>query len=249
MAIDLKAFQQDMAMNNISTVSTDSLGFSVLPSDVYNARVIDAYFIVSQSGSTGLNLKFSLFDDDNKELQEYSETIYFTSSKTKSTFYVDKTGKKKGLPGFYSVNDFCLITTGKELSACVTSPKEIQIETGGQTVNQVVDVLHESLGAFLKVGIQEVEKNKFLDGMETDEVVKVNNINKFFCATDGRTIKECIDNKPASFINEWINKYKNKVINKVKKINNNVPPGVNMNQGQIQQQAFPMNSFSNFTVN
>lgn len=214
MAIDLSAIQASLVENDIPTEIKDSTK-SVRPtlsSDIYKATVRDAYFITSERGSHGLTIVLQL----DGVSEEYSETIYFTSTKTKGPWYVNSQGKKVGLPGFYQVNEFCQLTLDKNLGECTTVTKQAKVWENGSQVIRSVDGLDGCVGAELEVAILAVEKNRFSNGVETDEKVTVNNIDKFLSYPDKATCEEIRTSATPEFHVNWLQRNKGKVINKFK---------------------------------
>lgn len=216
MAINLKFLQDSLETNKVETTSTDVLPSTrrVLPSNIYSATVVDAFFITSSGGAQGITITLKIDGEDT----EYNETIYFTSKKTKAPFYLDDKGNKKVLPGWIMVNDFAKLTVGEELGNCVTIEKQAKVWENGQQVTRVVDALDNCVNSQILVAIQQVEQNRYANHALTNEKITVNVISKFLCASDKRTISEISNNKPAEFYEKWLEANKDKVINKYKPI-------------------------------
>lgn len=237
MAINFKQLQDTLTTNHVDTSHKDVIGGTrdVLESNIYNATVVDAFSIVSARGSMGLTITLKIEGVD----QEYNETIYFTSSKTNAPFYVDQnTGERRPLPGWLLVDEFAKLTTDHSIAECTTSEKQAKVWENGEQVVRTVDALDGCLNSPIKVAIQKVEQNRFANGATTDEKITVNVINKFL-SSDGRTVYEIENNKPASFYKQWLDKNMGKTINKYKPV---APVAV---QGFNSFNANPTNSTSN----
>lgn len=195
-------------------------GFTVFESDAYEATVKALYFGKAKSGAqfAGINLLING--------KEYREQVYFTT-KAGDTFYVDKnTGKKRELPGFQTVNELCLITTGQPLAAQEMEEKVLKLwdsEARAET-NQSVPVAVEVIGKPVVVGILKeiVNKQQKNDSTgeyeDTEEERTQNQISKFFHAETQGTVTEYEkDTKLGIFFEEWANKNKGNTINRFRK--------------------------------
>lgn len=216
MAFNFDALKNSLAESAISTESTDVLGGrTILPSNIYHAEVKEAYFTTSTKGSQGLVIVLNI-QLENGDTQEFTNTIWFTSSETKGPYYIASNGEKKGLPGYYTVNDFCQLTVGKPLTECSTEEKIAEVWDNGNKEKKSVDALSDCAGSDILVAISAVEQNKWSANGPTDEKITVNTIDKFFCHSDKRTVHEITKDLPSKFYNEWLSKFKDKVVNKFK---------------------------------
>ena len=101
---------------------TDSVGSSVLDSNIYPSTVETAYINKSDGGALGL---VCTFKSGNKTIKQ---TFWMTSGTAKGckNYYEDKNGEKKYLPGFIQANALALLTVGQEISALDTETKVIK---------------------------------------------------------------------------------------------------------------------------
>lgn len=190
-------------------------GNGPLDSDVYGAKVTMAYVTKSTRGALGVVLHLKTTAG-----REHRETIYVTSGDDKGNKnYFEKDGEKKYLPGFINMNALCLLTVGKELSEVDTEEKVVKVYDFEQKkeVPMNKEVLVELLNEEIKVGLQKqiVDKRaKQDDGSygPTGETREVNEIDKFFRASDDMTTAEIrAAAEEADFINVWTNKWKGQV--------------------------------------
>ena len=186
--------------------SKDSVGggFTAKPSGIYDAVVKVAYITVAASGAKAVNL----IADINGT--EYRETIYITNKKGQN-FYVSEDGTKNYLPGFTTVNDLALLTTGQPLANATTENKVIKIWNKDQAKEVPTEVpcitaLH---GKPIKLGIlEEITFKQVKDAnnnyVDTPETRTSNIISKVFHASTGKTVNEYkAKAETAEFIDKW----------------------------------------------
>lgn len=178
----------------------DKLGgsFDAVPSDAYLAVIKNAYAGETQAGATNVTLIADLNGT------EYRETIYITNREG-NNYYLSKDDKKTKipLPGFTTINDICLLTTGEELSDQETENKMVKVYNFDEKkeLPTEVPVITSLLGKEVKLGIlREVSnKQKRGDDGEYHDVYDdngkpvlrtTNTINKVFHAETGRTVNE-----------------------------------------------------------
>ena len=104
--------------------SADSVGFSALESDVYQATIKQAYGTESDGGAKAIALELDING------RTYKESIYFTSGKEKGQkpYYETKNGKKVFLPGYQTIDDLCAVTTEQYLASQETEEKNLLSE-------------------------------------------------------------------------------------------------------------------------
>ncbi len=187
----------------------DSLGgnFEAVPSGVYPAKIKVAYH-----GTSGSSKAESITVIADLAGNEYKETIWITKG-TGENYYLSKDGKntKIPLPGFVTVDELCLITTGESLSDMQTEDKVVSIYNYDQKkdVPTTVPVLTQLIGQELQLGIlrQIVDKQKKNDAgvyENTGETRNENVINKVFHAETGRTVSEYRHEVESSeFLDAW----------------------------------------------
>lgn len=172
-------------------------GFEPLPSGVYNGKVKAAYAGKSDSGAQSMTIVLALENG-----REYRETIYVTSGTAKGgkNTYVDKEGKTQGLPGFITVNDLAMMTTGKELNDQTFEQKVQKIwdKDAKQELPQNVLMAVDMLDRDVCVAILETIEPKQVKGNAPGEYVddpnggtrSVNSIAKVFHPVSGHTVSE-----------------------------------------------------------
>lgn len=204
----------DLTTDESIKESKDSVGggYAPKPSSVYDAVIKVAYITVAQSGAKAVNL---IADIDGTE---YRETIYITNKEGKN-FYISKDDgtTKNYLPGFTTVNDIALLTTGHELAKAQTENKVIKIWSKDQNKEVPTEVpcitgLH---GKSIKLGILEEITFKQVkqgnDYVDTAETRSSNVINKVFHAATGKTVNEFkAKAETAEFIGKWKDKWDGK---------------------------------------
>lgn len=152
--------------------------------------------------------------------KDYEETIYFTN-KAGENFYKDKAdGKKQQMPGFVTVNEFCLAATGQELSDQDFEERQIEVwdNEKKQKVRQARSVATGLIDVPITLALRKFIENKSVkadDGsyVDTDETRESNEIIKCFHPETRATVAEIkkaqAADKPieAKFIDEWAAKY------------------------------------------
>ncbi len=189
-------------------------GFSALASNVYAAVIKLAYKSVAVSGAIAINFEFDING------KPYKETIYITNKKGQN-FYLDKDNKKQYLPGFITVNDLVLLTTGKPLAELTTEKKVVKIRDFQQKKDVPTEVecltpLHGQSVLLAILLTKEFKSKKEGDEyVPTDEVREVNSINKVMHLASKRTVAEVKAKlKEGEFINQWLSRWENQVNDK-----------------------------------
>ena len=198
---------------------TDSVGSSVLDSNVYPSTVETAYINKSDGGALGL---VCTFKSGSKTIKQ---TFWMTSGTAKGckNYYEDKNGEKKYLPGFIQANALALLTVGQEISALDTETKVIKAwnKDTKSEIPTKVEMLMDLVGKDIVIGLvkQTVDKTtKADDGsyVATGETRDENEVDKFFRASDNKTTQEIRDQVDATFINTWFKKWIGQTKNKAK---------------------------------
>lgn len=200
--------------------SEDRLGgFSALQTDVYEGDIKVAYVTkAANSKAQAVNLIVALEGG-----REYRETIWVTNREGQAT-YADKKdpSKKHGLPGFHTINDICLVATGKELPQQATEEKIVNIYNFDEKrdVPTSVPVLTDLTGKRVRLAILCTTENKTKkEGNEyvpTAETRDVNTIDKVFDPASKATVseaREAAKNQTpieARFHDAWIEKNQGK---------------------------------------
>lgn len=187
-----------------------------LPTSAYPAKIKLAMLKESQAGALALELHLEIED------KIVRETIYFTN-RQQETFYT-KNDKNYPLPGYTTVNDISLVTTGAYIEDQDTEEKTVELydfDAKAEVPKQVncVTAMH---GKDLIVGLYEEQtfkqaKNESNGKWEdTEEVRQSNTVNKVF-NEDGLTVQELIaEADEASFINDWKENYDGELIDRTK---------------------------------
>lgn len=187
-----------------------------LPTGAYPAKIKLAMLKESQKGALALELHLEI------EGKIVRETIYFTNVKQET--YYTKDGKNYPLPGYTTVNDISLVTTGTYIEDQDTEEKTVELydfDAKAEIPKQVncVTAMH---GKDLIVGLYEEQtfkqaKNESTNVWEdTEELRQANTINKVF-NEDGFTVQELIaEADEATFINDWKENYDGQLIDRTK---------------------------------
>jgi hypothetical protein len=204
-------------------------GFSRLDTGSYTGLIKVAYAGQSAGGARNITIVADL------DGREFSETVYITNKKGENFYSVkdkDKkeTGKKAPLPGFTTVDDICLVTTGEPLMAQPTEDKILKIydPEARAEMPKSVPVLTELTGKMITLGIVKTLENKSVnDGngnyIPTEETREVNSIDKVFEATTKATVVEAKQAAEAGtainpvFHDAWVEKNQGKTRDKTDK--------------------------------
>lgn len=195
-------------------------GFEAVPSDLYIGEIKLAYAGKSPKGAQNVTLHV---DIGGKELRE---TIYLTT-KAGDNFYTDKDDatKKHPLPGFTTVDDICLLTTGHSLIDQDTEEKVVKLYDFQERkeLNKPVECLTALHGQQIALGVLRIDqdKNKKNDQTgeyePTGETMTINEIDKVFHAETRRTVNEYKQEvESAEFAEAWVKKNQGKNRNKIK---------------------------------
>lgn len=185
-------------------------GFSVLDTDVYVGTVKVAYAGESQGGARNVTL---LVDINGRE---YRETVYVTNKKGEN-FFLNKndTSKKVPLPGFTTIDDLCLVTTGAPLCDQAVEDKIVKVwdPEERKEVNKSVPVLIDVVGKQVALAIvKQIVDKTVKEGDEyvpTGETREENFIDKVFDVDTKLTVVEARNGLEAGiFQGSWIEKNK-----------------------------------------
>lgn len=187
--------------------TTDTLGGSfLLESGAYKATIANAYISTAKSGAISVTVLYKI---DGKD---FSETIY-VSNRDGENFYV-KGNKKIPLPGYTTVNDICLIATGKPVAEQEVEEKVVKIfdYTAKTEIPTAMPCLTALCGQEIMLGILKKKeyKNKKNDSTgeyePIDEIREYNSISKAFYPELLCTVHEALNDKPAEFYSKWVEK-------------------------------------------
>ena len=201
--------------------TTDRLGgFQIRATDIYPATIKAAYAGQSDGGARNVTIVVELPDG------EYSETIYVTNKKGENWFLnQNDKSKKVPLPGFTTIDDICLVTTGKPLAEQDSEEKVVKIYDFDErkelpkAVPMLVDLIGQTL--FLGIVQQTVDKNQKNESTgeyePTGETRDENVIEKVFHDPTKMTVVEARQGATEPvFFEKWLSKNKGIVRNKAK---------------------------------
>ena len=194
--------------------SQDRLGgFQVWETDIYTGPIKCAYAGQSATGARNVTV---IFDFGGKE---YRETVYITNKKGENFFLNKEDAKKKvPLPGFTTIDDICLITTGKPLSEQEAEDKMVKVydAEAKKELPKSVPVLTGLLGQSLSVAICKLlenksEKNGNGDYVNNAETRNSNVIEKIFHTETKMTVAEARSGAETGlFWDAWLERNKGK---------------------------------------
>jgi hypothetical protein len=200
--------------------SQDRLGgnFGPVESDIYKAVIKAAYAGQAASGARSVSFIFDLNG------REFRPTIYITNKKGEN-FFINKQDatKKVPLPGFTTVDDICLVATGKPLAEQDAEDKVIKLydaEAGKElpkSVPMLVELLEKEVSlAILKLLVNKNVKNDATGDYEpTAETREENNIEKVFDTESQMTVNEARQGaEKAAFWDGWLERNKGKTKDK-----------------------------------
>lgn len=210
--------------NLFSNLKTDGLeepsdrlgGFGPVDTAIYTGPIKMAYAGQSAGGAQSVTL---LIDHQGKE---YRETVYITNRQGEN-FYLnpqDKT-KKVPLPGFTTIDNICLVTTGKPL--CEQDPEEKVVNVwdadAKKELPKSVPVITSLLGQVVSLGIvKQLENKSVKQGNEyvaTAETRESNFIDVVFHTETKMTVAEARDGaETGKFWGKWEAKNKDQIRDK-----------------------------------
>lgn len=197
-------------------------GYGPWDSDIYQTTVEMAYMEKANSGALGVHLTLK-----NAEGQTSRQIVYVTTGDSKGNRnYSERDGEKSYLPGFVLMNSLAVLTLNKELSQLTTEKKVIKVYSfeARSEVPAEKEVLVELLGKPVYSAVQKQivdKKAKGDDGQyhPTGETREVNEIDKFFRASDRMTSAEILaGTETATFYDTWLAKWKGQVRDRAKGI-------------------------------
>lgn len=195
--------------------ATDRIGgFQPLNSDIYTGVIKLAYAGQSDGGARNVTIVADFGG------REYRETIYVTNKKGENFFLnkQDKT-KKVPLPGFTTIDDLCLVTTGKPLCEQAAEEKVVNIydAEAKKELPKSVPMLVDLLGKTASFAIlNQLENKSEKDGaggyVPTAETRSSNVIDKVFHTETKMTVVEAkAGAEEAVFWNSWLDRNKDQV--------------------------------------
>ena len=210
--------------------SKDTLGGSyILESGVYPVKVVTAYTDFFKSGAQFINVKFEVAKPDGSA-QNFNERLTITNRQG-SIFYLGKDGKKHALPGYETMDDLCLLTTGKTLAEQDTEKKVLKIwnPNEGKEVGTEVECLTDLFGKSVLLAILKVRRNKqvadasgkYIDSKDEqllNQTAKVFDSEYRTTVAEMRTAERNNVAPEATFINKWLERNENKLRDEYKEV-------------------------------
>ena len=143
----------------------------------------------------------------------HRETFYVTSRAGSSTYVDKRSGKKRYLPGMESMNQLCVITTGKKLPVQTEEPKVIKLWNFDEKKDlpTTVPALTDLIGCDVLVALTKKRGNKTRKvGNEFVNLAEERFYNETskFLYPDGLTIAEKLaEQTDTTYRDSWIEKY------------------------------------------
>lgn len=196
--------------------SEDRLGgFQPFPTDIYTGTVKVMYAVTAKSGAQGVVVILDLGG------KEYRETIYVTNKNGDNWFpNKDDPKKKVPLPGFTTIDDLCLVATGKSLADQAVEDKVVKVwdSEAKKEVNKSMPVLIDAIGQRVSVGVVLATENKTElvngDYKPISDTRQVNTIDKVYDTDTKLTVAEARNGQPATFWDAWVERNKGQVRDK-----------------------------------
>lgn len=174
-------------------------------SGIYQGTIKNAFIGKSSGGATSVSLEVKL--DSGKTI---FETIYVTNREGNNTY--EKDGVIGYLPGFLTVNQIALFTTGKDLYELEPELEERIVKQydskAGKQVDKPAMVIVPLLEQPILVAIKEVRENKTKAGDGNKRITLAedrvyNTIDKVFHPSTFHTQAELEQDKEATYIDTW----------------------------------------------
>lgn len=210
----------NMTTDGLETSGDRLGGGGVQESGAYDAKIKAAY--VGKAQNSNAQSITVMLDAGGREIRQ---TIWITT-KDGNNFYPDKQDptKRHILPGFATIDELCLLTTGQPLSEQSVEDKVLSLYDfeAKKEIPQNVPVLTALTGQPITVGLikQIVDKNKkdsagnYVPSGETREE---NEIDKFFHHDTKMTVTEYREGlEEAVFYPKWVEKNRGKTRNRAK---------------------------------
>lgn len=190
-------------------------GFQPLTTDIYTMTIKAFYAGESQHGAKSVTI-VALRPDG----KEYKETVYITNRKGEN-FFISDEKKKVPLPGFTTIDDICLVTTGNDLSEQVFEERTIKVYDyeAKKDLEVVVQMGIDLLGKQVDLGIYQIQENKNEKNDQTgeyeptDKIVTKNVIRKVWNTEVKMTVAEAQNEvtEQGVFYKKWQDTHKDKV--------------------------------------
>ena len=193
--------------------STDRVGgYGPRDSGIYTGTIKAMYAGESPGGAKSVTVLVDLEDG-----REYRETIYITD-RTGKNWFANKQdpSKKVPLPGFTTIDDICLVTTGEPLASQSVEDKILNIYDVEQKkeMHKSVPVLTGTIGKQVTLGIvRQMENKSEKDGsgnyVPVADTREINFIDKVFHTQTKMTVVEARNGaETAVFHDTWAERNK-----------------------------------------
>lgn len=198
--------------DDVEQTEKDTLGgYQPKDSDIYQAKIKQAYIDVSSGGARFVHLELEF-----KDATTMRKNIYISTNKKngQNSFYM-REGKKVILPGAAQVKSLVELAVG--IGATFKSMKNdektvmVRDPATGNDVQVAKVVLLDMLGKDIVVGITAEQVNKRVKDdlgnyVDSAESMVINEFDKFFQAGSNKTLTEVKGKTSADFIQKWITK-------------------------------------------
>lgn len=216
--------------NNEVAQEQDVLGGkSLLPTGIYEGKLKMIFWDTYASGTEYIQTSFEF------EGKEFSQRFNVLNKKG-DDYYLDKENQKQRLPDGQKIHSMIQIASegNLTLSTAETATKIAKVwnkEAGG-AIDTEVEAIPDLIDIPVCVCIQHIKENKtqkndageyvnYLDDNGEVAFWEKNEITKFLCPETKRTLSEILAEKEeATFSTEWLSKYENEIIDKVKPVSN-----------------------------
>jgi hypothetical protein len=200
--------------------TTDTLGGSVLDSDIYKVTIKTIYM----GNSTKTNAMSATVIGTLKDGSEFKNTQWVLSGDTKGNKpYYERNGKKYPLPGYAVIDDICKLTIGKSLGDAETEENIVKIYDyeSQKDVPTEVDCIADVAGHEVLLAIQKQLEDKTEEAADgtriaTGETRDTNEVSKVL-DPEGATWLENKEKTEPEFAEKWLTKNKGKVRDKTSK--------------------------------
>jgi hypothetical protein len=189
----------------------DSLGFTVLETDLYDGDIKMCYFDKASSGALMVHWEFKLAGGET-----YKESMCIASGDAKGNkTYYEKDGDKFPLPGYTMVNSIIqILTEGNASLADVLSgeveleEKTIKVRKDGKDELAAKSVFSDILGMQLHLAIAKNVEDHYKNAGETQDKNEIKKVADF---ETKRVANEILKDADATFMAAWLDKNQGKV--------------------------------------
>lgn len=191
-------------------------GFSPLATNVYSGKIKLVYMGQSNKGAECVTVVLDI------EGREYRETIYVSSAPVPekdgkpaqpAKYYYTRNDKEYPMPGLRTLMDICELSAGKSFKKVGESLQDKLVKVYDydqkKEVPKNVPVITDLIDKPIMVAIRHTQEPKYNDA---SKIIDKNDIAKIFDPQTGKTLTEKLEDKEPLFKEEWLNKWKDKII-------------------------------------